>query len=137
LKFPPNNPCPCGSQKKYKKCCKVFHDGNLPTTALKLMKSRYSAFAVHKAEYIIATTHSQNQDFTSDISSWKKGILDFCENTSFNGLEIIDFIDGELESYVTFKAILEQANQDATFTEKSRFLKENGKWLYVDGKFID
>ncbi|GGD46071.1 UPF0225 protein [Malaciobacter pacificus] len=137
MKFPPNNPCPCGSQKKYKKCCKVFHDGTLPTNALELMKSRYSAFAVHKAEYIIATTHSQNQDFTSDVSSWKKGILDFCENTSFNGLEIIDFIDGELESYVTFKAILEQANQDATFTEKSRFLKENGKWLYVDGKFID
>ena len=137
MKFPPNNPCPCGSQKKYKKCCKVFHDGTLPTTALELMKSRYSAFAVHKVEYIIATTHSQNQDFTSDISSWRKGILDFCENTSFNGLEIVDFINGELESYVTFKAILEQANQDATFTEKSRFLKENGKWLYVDGKFID
>lgn len=137
MKFPPNNPCPCGSQKKYKKCCKVFHDGTLPTNALELMKSRYSAFAVHKAEYIIATTHSQNQDFTSDVSSWKKGILDFCENTSFNGLEIIDFIDGELESYVTFKAILEQANEDATFSEKSRFLKENGKWLYVDGKFID
>lgn len=123
--------------KKIQKCCKVFHDGALPKTALELMKSRYSAFFVHKADYIIATTHSQNQDFTSDIQSWKREILHFSENTQFKKLEIIDFIDGNDESYVTFEATLEQSNQDASFTEKSRFLKENGRWLYVDGKFID
>lgn len=137
MKFPPNNPCPCCSNKKYKKCCKLFHDGAVPNSALELMKSRYSAFATHKSDYIIATTHTDNNDFTSDLTSWKRGILDFCENTSFDGLEIVDFIDGVDESYVTFKAILSQGNQDATFIEKSRFLKENGKWLYVDGKFID
>ncbi len=137
MKFPPNNPCPCGSLKKYKKCCKVFHDGTLPVSALELMKSRFSAFATHKSQYIISTTHSDNQDFTSDINSWISSINQFCENTHFEKLEIVDFQDGDTESFVTFKATLFQSNQDVSFIEKSRFLKENKKWLYVDGEFIN
>lgn len=137
MKFPPNNPCPCGSLKKYKKCCKTFHDGVLPSSALELMKSRYSAYSAHQADYIIATTHNTNKDFKNDTNSWKRDILDFCENTKFEKLEIIDFIDGVEESFVTFKASLNQQNQDVSFTEKSRFLKEHGKWMYVSGEFID
>lgn len=137
MKFPPNNLCPCGSQKKYKKCCKTFHDGTLPKSALELMKSRYSAYAVGKNEYIINTTHETNKDFSTDIKSWNSDILNFCENTKFEKLEIINFIDGVEESFVTFKANLIQQNQDVSFTEKSRFLKVNDKWFYVDGEFLD
>ena len=141
MKLPVNNTCPCGSLQKYKKCCKVFHDKiKLPKTALELMKSRFCAFAVENADYIIFTTHENNSDFASDIKSWKEDILSFSKNTNFEKLEILDFLEEnseDTESFVTFKATLKQYNNDISFTEKSRFLKENGKWLYVDGQFID
>ncbi len=138
MKFSPNNICPCGSLKKYKKCCKPFHDKiTFPKTALELMKSRFSAFAVLIADYIIFTTHENNSDYISDLKSWNQDIMNFSKNTRFERLEILDFIKGEVESFVTFKATLFQDNTDISFIEKSRFLKVEEKWLYVDGQFID
>ena len=138
MKFSVNDTCPCGSQKKYKKCCKPFHDNiTFPKTALELVKSRYCAFAVEKSEYIISTTHKDNVDFKNDIKSWTKDILDFSKNTKFEKLDILEFIDGQTESFVTFKANITQNKQDVSFIEKSRFIKENGKWQYIDGEFIN
>ena len=138
MKVSVNDFCPCGSTKKYKKCCKTFHDNiSIPKTALELMKSRYCAYAVSNANYIISTSHEKNIDFSTDLNSWQKDILSFCTNTKFERLEIIDFIEYEIESFVTFKAYLFQNNQDVSFVEKSRFLKENDKWFYVDGKFLE
>ena len=138
MKFSPNDICPCGSLKKYKKCCKPFHDKiTFPKTALELMKSRFSAFAVLIADYIIFTTHENNADYISDLKSWNQDIMNFSKNTRFERLEILDFIEGEVESFVTFKATLFQDNTDISFIEKSRFLKVEDKWLYIDGQFID
>lgn len=138
MKFSVNESCPCGSLKKYKKCCKPFHDKiTFPKTALELMKSRYSAFSVANSDYIIFTTHQNNPDFTTDLKSWTNDILNFSKNTRFEKLEILEFIDGDIESFVTFKATLFQKENDISFIEKSRFLKVEGIWLYVDGKFID
>jgi SEC-C motif-containing protein len=138
LKLSVNSICPCGSLKKYKKCCKIFHgDIKKPSNALKLMKSRFSAFAFCKSDYIIKTTHQKNCDFSLNTSSWIADIELFCKNTSFENLEILDFIDNEFESFVTFKATLFQNKKDTSFIEKSRFLKENNTWLYVDGEFLN
>lgn len=138
MKFSVNDFCPCGSLKKYKKCCKLFHDKiTFPKTALELMKSRFSAFAVSNSDYIIFTTHENNPDFTIDIKSWSKDILNFSNNTEFKKLEILEFIDDEIESFVTFKATLIQAKEDISFIEKSRFLKVEGIWKYVDGNFLN
>ena len=138
MKFSPNDVCPCGSLKKYKKCCKPFHDKiTSPKNALELMKSRFSAFAVCNSEYIISTTHENNPDFTQDLKSWNNDILNFSQNTRFEKLEILEFIDGEVESFVTFKATLFQDKTDISFIEKSRFLKTEGIWKYVDGQFIE
>ena len=138
MKFSPNDTCPCGSLKKYKKCCKPFHDKiNFPKTALELMKSRFSAFAVCNNEYIISTTHENNPDFTQDLKSWNNDILNFSQNTRFEKLEILEFIDDKIESFVTFKATLFQDKTDISFIEKSRFLKVEGIWKYVDGQFIE
>lgn len=138
MKFSPNDICPCGSLKKYKKCCKPFHDKiTFPKTALELMKSRFSAFAVLIADYIIFTTHENNSDYISDLKSWNQDIMNFSKNTRFERLEILDFIEGEVESFVTFKATLFQDKNDISFIEKSRFLKTEEIWKYVDGQFIE
>ena len=138
MKFSANDNCPCGSLIKYKKCYKPFHeDIKTPINALELMKSRYCAYAIEKSEYIISTTHQKNRDFNTDTKVWNNDILDFSRNTKFEKLEILEFIDGQTESFVTFKANITQNKQDVSFIEKSRFIKENGKWQYIDGEFIN
>ena len=123
MKLSVNSICPCGSLKKYKKCCKLFHDDiKKPSNALELMKSRFSAFAFCKSDYIIKTTHQKNCDFSLNTSSWIADIEQFCKNTSFENLEILDFIDSEIESFVTFKATLFQNKKDISFIENPAFL---------------
>lgn len=132
MKISVNAPCPCHSGKKYKKCCQVYHDGANPSNALELMRSRYSAFALGLAGYIIASTHPDNTEYTNDTKEWERGITEFCDNATFTGLEIIEFVGGENEAFVTFKAIL----GDVQFIEKSRFLRVDSKWLYESGEFV-
>ena len=131
MKISANAPCPCHSGKKYKQCCQPYHKGIVPATALLLMRTRYSAYALGLADYIMKTTHPNNPDFTEDRVNWGKSILHFSQNTVFEGLKITEFIDGENEAFVTFEAAL----GDYAMKEKSRFLKENGRWLYESGEF--
>ncbi|MBD3809984.1 MAG: SEC-C domain-containing protein [Sulfuricurvum sp.] len=131
MKISPNAPCPCHSGKKYKQCCQPYHKGILPSNALKLMRSRYSAYALGMVEYIIATTHPNNPDASIALSDWQKAIGNFAKTTYFQGLKITEFADGEEEAFVTFEATL----SDGIMREKSRFLKVEGKWLYESGVF--
>ena len=101
------------------------------------MKSRYSAYSLKIPQYIIKTTHKENQDYKEDISLWKKEILNFSETCIFEKLDIIEFIDDEIEAFVTFKATIKCENNDNTIIEKSRFIKELGKWYYIDGRFLE
>ena len=138
MKFSANDNCPCGSLIKYKKCCKPFHENiKTPINALELMKSRYCAYAIEKSEYIILTTHQNNRDFNTDTKVWNNDILDFSRNTKFEKLENLEFIDRQNENFVTIKSNITQNKQDVSFINKSRFIKENGKWQYIDGEFIN
>ena len=101
------------------------------------MRSRYCAFALKIPQYIIKTTHKENQDYKTDTEQWKNEILEFCETCIFEKLEILDFIDGKLESFVTFKATIKCDNNDNSFIEKSKFLKVENMWLYHSGEFLD
>jgi len=90
------------------------------------MKSRYVAYVVGDSAYIIKTTHPNNSDYTDNIESWRDSIELFSSSTEFLGLEILEFIDGENEAFVTFRAKLSSGDM----VEKSRFLRVDGKWLY-------
>jgi SEC-C motif-containing protein len=127
----PNIPCPCQSGLKYKKCCQKYHKGALPATALDLMRSRYSAYALGMADYIIKTTHPDNSDYTEDIVHWREEIVQFSKGTAFKGLTIIEYTDTSLEAFVTFEASL----STGLLRERSRFLLVDRHWLYVDGTF--
>ena len=117
--------CPCHSKKPYVECCKPYHEGTPPENALKLMRSRYSAYALSLADYIMHTTYQ-----TPPSKEWKQDILTFSQKTLFEDLTILEFIDGEQEARVTFRAQLSQNGKDVSFIEKSLFIKENGKWFY-------
>ena len=128
-KFSPNNPCPCGSKIKYKRCCSLYHKGARAKDALILMKSRYSAFATSNSRYLIKTTHRDNIDYKENKKEWLKELDIYCKEVDFLSLKIIDFIDGKDEAYVTFEA----KSSNGNLIEKSKFLKVKKEWLYVSG----
>lgn len=126
--------CPCHSQKSYDECCRRYHEGEAAESALILMRSRYSAYALQLADYIIKTTHNQNRHQNSDLNRWKNEILSFSKTVQFKGLQIIDFQEKSDTATVTFRAILKQNHQDVSFTEKSLFIKINGRWYFQEPK---
>jgi len=120
--------CYCGSDKSFELCCNLYISGaqNAPT-ALALMKSRYSAYATHQADYLLATIHISERKYYS-----KEDILHWATANKWQKLEIIS----ATENTVEFKAyFIDQNNVSQVHHEFSTFKQENGSWYYVDGKF--
>ncbi len=132
----PEDLCPCCSGQSYAKCCEPFHNGEPPPSALALMRSRYSGYALKKIDYIIKTTHPDNPESKKALSIRKKEIRNFSESTKFKGLEILAFKDEGSESTVSFKALLSQNGIDCSFQERSLFKKVEGLWLYLSGEVL-
>lgn len=127
--------CPCRSGAPYETCCRPFHLGKNPDTALQLMRSRYAAYALSLSDYIIHTTHPANPQFSPDAAEWARQISEFSAHTEFKDLKILSFQESGASATVTFFAHLLQGQKDTSFTEKSFFEKVNGKWLYLSGQF--
>lgn len=120
--------CYCGSALLFEKCCAPSINGNQKaTTAEALMRSRYSAYVVQNADYLIATTHISNREnFTKDE------ILNWSQQNKWQQLEVL----ATTETTVTFKAYFLDENLKAqVHFEHSLFKKENGIWYYVDGTY--
>jgi SEC-C motif-containing protein len=122
--------CYCGSPKNFDKCCEPFINGTEKApTALELMRSRYSAYATHSADYLLATTHISERKYYS-----KSEILNWATSNQWLQLEIV----AATENTVEFKAyFLDNKLQKQIHHEFSTFKLENGSWFYVDGKFFD
>lgn len=120
--------CYCHSGKPFSECCEPYISGKTkPETAEALMRSRYSAYCIKNAEYLIATTHISTRKHHS-----KNDILAFASENHWVKLEIVS----ATESMVEFKAYyLDSSLQPYTHHEKSTFKKEGEQWYYVDGKW--
>ncbi|KAF0646811.1 hypothetical protein K701_26775 [Streptomyces fradiae ATCC 10745 = DSM 40063] len=125
----PDGPCPCGLPAAYGECCGRFHTGAATApTAERLMRSRYSAFVVRDAAYLLATwapaTRPRDVDFDPDMR--------------WTGLEILDTRDGtpfHTTGTVAFTARYTHRGEPGELRERSRFEQAGGRWLYVDGTF--
>ena len=122
--------CYCGSGMSFEKCCEPILSGKLKaTTAEAVMRSRYSAYATHNADYLIATTHSSTRATHS-----KDEILYWATSNQWQRLEIIRVTSNTVE----FKAFyFNSSKQLQVHHEHSRFVEENGQWMYVDGDYFE
>lgn len=120
--------CYCGSFESFDSCCNLYISGiEKAPTALALMKSRYSAYATHQTEYLLATTHSSERKYYS-----KEEILQWAIANTWQKLEIISFTENTVE----FKAyFIDSNNVNQVHYEFSTFKQENTSWFYMDGKF--
>ncbi|MHC0447147.1 YchJ family protein [Flavobacterium sp. 3-218] len=123
-----NKKCFCDTGFPFDECCKLYLGGKQKaSSALALMRSRYSAYATHNADYLMETTYISERKYYS-----KPEILKWAVSNKWQQLEILSFTENTVE----FKAyFLDSANKPQVHYEFSTFKFENGAWYYVDGKF--
>ena len=126
--------CPCGrvdAKKRavaYADCCGRYVDnfnGAPAPDAEHLMRSRYSAFVLERADYLLATWHS----------STRPASLDFDAGAKWLGLEVREHkTTGADTAEVEFVARYRLDGRAVRLHERSRFVREDGRWFYVDGE---
>ena len=90
------------------------------------MRSRYSAFVLGETDYLRDTWHP----------GFRPAQMDRDDATRWIGLEIIDS-DLQAESaQVEFEARLIAAGCVSAMRERSRFVREQGRWFYTDGEAL-
>lgn len=126
--------CPCGSGRSYGDCCGPFHRGEQsPDTPVELMRSRYSAYALGLIRYVVDTTDPDGGAWEADMQAWRRSIRSFHKQMEFVGVDVLDDqVDGD-RGEVRFRARLKMGESDATFVERSEFVRRDGRWLYSDG----
>ncbi|MDG2433889.1 YchJ family metal-binding protein, partial [Flavobacterium sp.] len=78
-------PCYCGSGVSFDLCCQPYISGQAAApTAEKLMRSRYSAYATHQADYLVATT-----DKSARTSNLKQDSLQWAIANQWQKLEVL------------------------------------------------
>lgn len=131
--------CPCKSGRKYKRCCRPWHQGRPAPDPESLMRSRFSAYALGMVDYIVQTTDPAGPMWQADLATWQAEIRDFCTRTSFRDLQVRSATqdtdaDGAVTGTVDFRCVLAVGDEEARVGEISRFTRANGAWLYHSGQ---
>lgn len=106
-------------------CARFIEAGEIPSTAEELMRSRYTAYTLQKEDYLRETWHSDTrpeEGVTQDGAKWL-------------GLEVRKHARSGDEAKVEFVARYRLGARAYRLHEISRFVREDGRWYYVDGEF--
>jgi SEC-C motif domain protein len=130
--------CPCRSEepigKPYGECCAPWHEGmqaqpqrHAPTPEA-LMRSRYSAYALHLGSYLLATWYGETSPGEIDFPPTKWLGLEIKHAASSGDVGVVEFIARYRES----------TGRAGRLHEISRFVREGegdgARWLYIDGQ---
>lgn len=116
--------CPCGTGMPYAGCCGALHAGAAAATAEQLMRSRYSAFAVGDPAYLLRTWHSSTRPrrITLDPDQrWTRLVV-----LASTGGGLLD-----VEGTVEFRALYAHRGRPDSLHERSRFVREDARWVYL------
>jgi SEC-C motif domain protein len=120
--------CPCRKKSEtiaFAACCGPHHAGErAAATAEALMRSRYTAFVLENADYLVATWHPSTRPET----------MGFTPEQEWLQLKIVGaHADGD-KATVEFIARSRIGGANHVLHEVSRFVREQGQWLYVRGE---
>ncbi|WP_036279181.1 YchJ family protein [Microbacterium sp. CH12i] len=119
--------CPCTSGDTYEACCGPLLAGDAAApTAERLMRSRFTAFATGDAAYLLRSWHPSTRPNELEVDA----------ETRWTRLDILAKEAGgpfDTAGVVTFEAFYREDGVRASMKERSRFVREDRTWLYVDG----
>jgi SEC-C motif-containing protein len=121
--FGDTSPCPCGLGQPYGECCGPAHRGHGPATATALMRSRYSAFALDDAAYVLSSWHPSTRPDEIEPDPGMRWV----------GLDLLETVGGGLldaEGVVEFRAHYRDGGRPGEMRERSRFVRHDGAWVY-------
>lgn len=121
--------CPCGSGETLGACCARYltsRGGAAAPTAQALMRSRYTAFAIGDAAHLLDTWHAGTRPTDIELDPRQRWLHLNVESCSAGGP--FDSI-----GTVQFTAVYRGPEGRDELHELSRFVRENGRWYYVDG----
>lgn len=136
---PARVPCPCGRRDRrelplvFAQCCGRYIDdfGNAPAPdAESLMRSRYTAFVLQRADYLLATWHPSTRPASLDFETGVKWL-----GLDVRSRSVLDADHAEVEF------VARQRNSAGVATrlhERSRFVRLEddalqNRWYYLDG----
>lgn len=122
--------CPCGSGKPLSDCCLPLIEGKaIAQTAEQLMRSRFTAYYRKNLDYLLFSWHP-------DTRPAQMG-PDELEGIKWLDLTITDRQQGQAsdsEGTVSFSARFKIGGKAGRLREKSRFVRLDGYWYYLDGE---
>ncbi|EGU55839.1 hypothetical protein VINI7043_01165 [Vibrio nigripulchritudo ATCC 27043] len=124
--------CPCGNTLSYQDCCQKVHlNHSAAKKPEQLMRARYSAHVKKLVDFVVDTYHP-----SKNAEEQRQGIAESI-NSDWCKLDVINTKNGshDDEGYVEFKAYFNEDEHQYCLGERSRFLREDGLWYYVDGTF--
>lgn len=122
-----NERCPCGSTQSYAACCARYLEAGEPAPdAEALMRSRYTAYTLLHEDYLLATWHASTRPATL-------GLADEAP-PNWLGLQVKRHAQQDSDhATVEFVARYKIGGRAHRLHEVSRFVREEGRWWYVDG----
>ncbi|MFO7953858.1 YchJ family protein [Thioalkalivibrio sp.] len=121
--------CACGSGRDRRVCCGPYLDGTASAlTAEMLMRSRYAAFVEGREEYLRATWAPETRPASLGLDPDQRWLGLAIRATEAGGPD-------DVEGWVEFVARSRLHGQGVRLHERSRFRREDGRWVYVDGEF--
>lgn len=125
--------CPCDSQKSYLLCCELYITGKQsPESPEALMRSRYTAYTMANIDYIKETMRGKALIGFQEIDAkrWAKRV-------NWIKLHVLkSVIENSGTGYVEFEASFVDSSRLKSIHEKSAFIREEGRWYYVDGAYL-
>ncbi|MDC8014134.1 YchJ family protein [Tahibacter soli] len=121
--------CLCGDARPYWRCCQPLHDGVPAADAQALMRSRYSAYVLRLEPYLLATWHASTRPAALNLAAQPA--------IRWLGLTVKRHVVVDADhATVEFVARSRSGGGSAQrLHEISRFVREDGRWYYVDGEF--
>ena len=90
------------------------------------MRSRYSAYGLGLLDYLLATWHASSSPGDLELPPVK-----------WLGLEVRHAQTAGDAGVVEFVARCKEGGRAQRLHETSRFVREDGRWYYIDGQMID
>ena len=121
--------CPCGLGPSLEDCCGPFLDGRaLPDTAEKLMRSRYTAYATRRFDYVVSSHHPETRGGLT-----REQVEQSSRALTWLGLVVLASEEGQPgdeHGFVEFVARYRSHGHEAALQERSLFLRHQGRWHY-------